>query len=126
MKYQWLILVLVAISGLSAANVKAQTSNSSNRQYGSGNWLNYPYGTRVYGNGMISTPNSGVISPNVAVPRSDGSTTYYYPNGTQITIDRNNNNINPAGTPLYPGVNGGIRDNRLTNPNNSPQNQLNQ
>ncbi|MFB2897735.1 hypothetical protein ACE1CI_32870 [Aerosakkonemataceae cyanobacterium BLCC-F50] len=65
---------------------------------------------------------TAIDSPSVAVPRADGSTTYYYRNGTQITIDRNNT-TNPAGTPLYPGVNGGITDNRLTNPNNSPQNQ---
>lgn len=122
MKYRWLILVLAATCGLSAVNVKAQTTNSSNQQqYGSGNLLNYPFGTRVYGNGVISTPKSGLIAPTVAVPRGDGSTTYYYRNGTQITIDRNTNN--PTGTVLYPGVNGGIRDNRLTNPNNYRQNR---
>lgn len=37
MKYRWLILVLAATCGLSAGNVKAQTTNSSNQQqYGSG------------------------------------------------------------------------------------------
>lgn len=122
MKYRWLILVLAATCGLSAGNLNAQTTNSSNQQqYGTGNWLNYPYGTRVYGNGTISTPKSGLIAPSVAVPRSDGSTTYYYPNGTRITIDKNT--LNPTGTVLSPGINGGIRDNRLTNPNNYLQNR---
>ncbi|MBE9228435.1 hypothetical protein IQ264_23730 [Phormidium sp. LEGE 05292] len=117
MKYGWLTLVLAVACGLSAVNVNAQTTNSSNQQqYGSGNLLNYPPGTRVYGNGTISTPRSGIISPTVAVPRGNGSTTYYYPNGTQITIDKNT--INPTGTFISPGINGGIRDNRLTNPNN--------
>ncbi len=123
MKYIRLILLGAVISVLSVGNVNAQTTtNASDRQQnGMGNWLNYPSGTRLYRNGTISSPNSGLISPTVAVPRGDGSTTYYYPNGTRITIDKNT--MNPAGTTLYPGVNGGIRDSRRELPNNILQNR---
>ena len=121
MKYKWVILLLAAISALPVVNVNAQTriNSSVQQQNGAGNLLNYPYGSRLYGNGTISSPRSGLISPSVAVPRGNGSTTYYYPDGTYITIDKNT--INPTGTTLYPGMNGGIRDRRLTNPSNFPQ-----
>ena len=119
LKYRWLIWLLAATSSLS---VNAQTTtNLSGQQNGSGNWLNYPYGTRLYPNGTISTPRSRAISPSVAVPRGNGSTTYYYPDGTQITVDTNT--INPAGTTISPGINGGLRDSNLRNPNNFPYNQ---
>lgn len=122
MKYRRIVLLLAAISSLSAVNVSAQTTNSSGQQQnGSGNWLNYPYGTRVYRNGTISSPTSRPVTPSVAIPRGNGSTTYYYPDGTQITIEQNR--ISPNGTSLSPGINGGIRDGRLINPYYFPQNR---
>jgi hypothetical protein len=48
----------------------------------------YPYGSRLGDLGAITTPRGQVIYPNVGVKNGDGSTTYYYPNGTSITIDK--------------------------------------
>lgn len=74
---------------------------------GSSNLINYPPGTRIYQNGGIQTPNGQVIYPSVAVPRGDGSTTYYYNNGTRIDLNRRT--VNPNGTYLAPGTtNGGL------------------
>jgi hypothetical protein len=48
----------------------------------------YPYGSRVRSSGSITTPQGEVIFPNVTIRNGDGSTTYYYPNGRRVTIDR--------------------------------------
>ncbi len=54
--------------------------------YGTTN--SYPYGSRIRESGTITTPRGQVISPNVGIRNGDGSTTYYYQNGTSITIDK--------------------------------------
>ena len=48
----------------------------------------YPYGSYINESGAITTPRGQVIPPSVGVNNGDGSTTYYYPNGTSITIDK--------------------------------------
>jgi len=48
----------------------------------------YPYGSRVRSSGSITTPQGEVIFPNVTIRNGDGSTTYYYSNGTRVTIDK--------------------------------------
>jgi hypothetical protein len=48
----------------------------------------YPYGSRINGSGIISSPQGQVTLPNVRVNNGDGSTTYYYQNGSSITIDK--------------------------------------
>ncbi|MBD1808951.1 hypothetical protein H6F98_26360 [Microcoleus sp. FACHB-SPT15] len=48
----------------------------------------YPYGSRVRSSGSITTPQGEVVFPNVTIRNGDGSTTYYYSNGTRVTIDK--------------------------------------
>lgn len=50
------------------------------------NW--YPYSSRINGSGAITTPRGQVIYPNVGITNGDGTTTYYYSNGTSITVDK--------------------------------------
>lgn len=56
----------------------------------------YPYGSRINPNGTISAPTGERTIPSVSVQRGDGSTSYYYPDGSRITIDRST--IRPTGT----------------------------
>lgn len=71
------------------------------------NWLNYPYGTRIYSDGAVQTPRGDRLPPAAVIPHGDGSVTYYYSNGTHITV--NENEVSPLGTPLRTGsVNGGL------------------
>ena len=106
-----LLSIIFGISTTTVAN--AQLTTNPPAPNGIGNSLNYPTGTRVYSNGTISAP-SGITYPSVTVPRGDGTTTYYYPNGTNITIQSNQNN--PTGTYIYPGANGGLTNNIYLNP----------
>jgi hypothetical protein len=48
----------------------------------------YPYGSRIDETGRISTPRGQVVYPGVRINNGDGSTTYYYNDGTSITIDK--------------------------------------
>ncbi len=57
----------------------------------------YPYGSRLDASGIISTPR-GVTLPSVRINNGDGSTTYYYPNGSRVTVDRQK--IPPSGAYL--------------------------
>ncbi len=52
-----------------------------------GSTTSYPSGSRLGELGAITTPRSEVIYPNVRVKNGNGSTTYYYQNGTSITVD---------------------------------------
>jgi hypothetical protein len=54
----------------------------------SGTNSSYPYGSRINESGAITAPGNQVTYPNVGITNGDGSTTYYYPNGTSITIDK--------------------------------------
>lgn len=58
----------------------------------------YPYGSRVQQNGTIATPQGKITPPNVTINRGDGSTSYYYPDGSRIDV--NNNTIPPTGNPI--------------------------
>ncbi|MBD2021586.1 hypothetical protein H6F43_15505 [Leptolyngbya sp. FACHB-36] len=91
----------------------AQVSNPSSSS-GTGNQLNYPSGTRIYPSGTIVTPQNGILLPNVTLQRGDGSTTYYYSNGTSVTTPKNS--VSPVGTYLSPGLNGGVRPSTRTTP----------
>jgi hypothetical protein len=74
-----------------------------------GNWLNYQYGTRIYPNGVINNPTTGLIYPSVTIKNGNGSITHYYQNGTRINT--NGTTISPSGTFLIPGSrNGGLRN----------------
>jgi hypothetical protein len=48
----------------------------------------YPYGSRIGSSGAITSPQGQLTYPAVQINNGDGSTTYYYPNGTSITVDR--------------------------------------
>lgn len=56
---------------------------------------NYPYGSRLEQNGTISTPQGGTAVPNVTINRGDGSTSYYYPDGSRVDV--NNNSVPASG-----------------------------
>lgn len=58
----------------------------------------YPSGSRLNQSGRISTPRGQSIYPNVRIRNGDGSTTYYYQNGTRIRVDETK--LPPTGRPL--------------------------
>jgi hypothetical protein len=53
-----------------------------------GTGLSYPYGSRIGSSGAITSPQGQLTYPTVQINHGNGSTTYYYPNGTRITVDR--------------------------------------
>jgi hypothetical protein len=113
MKYLMVSGLSVLFLGFaSAIAASAQTVPNSTITSGgarsTGNWINYPSGTRLEHNGTIYTPNGRMVLPATTVNHGDGTTTYYYPDGTRITT--NNNTVSPSGTYLTPGtLNGGLR-----------------
>ncbi len=76
------------------------TSRSNFTQNGKlpGGSVTYPYGSRINSSGTISSPRGGTTIPSVRVNHGDGSTSYYYRDGSQITID--SNKIPPIGKPI--------------------------
>ena len=58
----------------------------------------YPYGSRVFNDGTVQIPNSQVVAPATTINHGNGSTTYYYPDGSHI--DTNGSAIPAFGTPL--------------------------
>ncbi|UBF23634.1 hypothetical protein K9N68_17820 [Kovacikia minuta CCNUW1] len=111
-------LATVLLGILSAPVADAQIPNTPGTPQpprGTGNYLRYPPGTQIYQNGAIVTPDGLVTYPNGAMPGREGSTTYYYPNGTRITIKKRIFN-HTSGLYLTPGtVNGGVRSNANSN-----------
>ncbi len=70
--------------------------------------LSQPATGRLYPGGRIDTPSSS-MQPSVTVPYSNGRTTYYYPDGTSITVEQED--VSPYGTFVRPGAyNGGLRE----------------
>ncbi|GEM_PF-4636506 len=55
----------------------------------------YPYGSQLYSNGTVQTSNGRVVPPSATVNHGDGTTSYYYSNGSRI--DTYNNSIPPTG-----------------------------
>jgi hypothetical protein len=110
-------LIILSLMTASAGTVQAQTaSQSSLVRRGSGTYLNYPSGSQIYTNGAISVPNqSTIIYPAATINNGDGSTTYYYSNGTKVNI--NKNSISPSGTYLIPGSSNLNNPYRPINPN---------
>lgn len=58
----------------------------------------YPSGSSINRSGRISTPRGQSLYPNVRIRNGDGSTTYYYQNGTRIRVDETK--LPPTGSPL--------------------------
>ncbi len=110
-----LILSCLSIVLVAIAVVPGATAQNSANSGGNGSLSNYPYGSKFYQSGTIITPSGQRIVPTVTVPRGDGSTTYYYSDGSSITVNRKV--VQPTGSILTPGsLNGGIRDNSTTIP----------
>jgi hypothetical protein len=97
-------MTVVGTTCLSPQLVTAQNNSTSN---GVGNFLDYPYGTRIYENGRISNPSGGSMYPSTTINNGNGVTTYYYRNGTRVMIKKNQ--VSPSGTILRSGsFNGGL------------------
>ena len=96
------LIALPAFSQSNPANLTntVNTSRSNLTQNGKlpGGNVTYPYGSRIDSSGIISTPRGERAIPSVRVNHGDGSTSYYYRDGSQITID--SNNIPPIGKPI--------------------------
>lgn len=95
------LIALPAFSQSNPVNPNTVNTNRSNfTQNGKlpGGDVTYPYGSRIDSSGVISTPRSGNTIPTVRVNHGDGSTSYYYRDGSRITIDRNS--IPPIGKPI--------------------------
>ena len=101
------ILSLI-LSAVAVEAVNAQTSlDSPNLLDRPSPSLNRPTG-RLYPDGRIETPTNS-MRPSVTVPYSNGRTTYYYPDGTSITVEQED--VDSYGTVVRPGeYNGGLRN----------------
>ncbi len=91
----------------SPQSIQIDTETVPSPTNGGTNFINYPFGTRIYNNGTIVTPQGQVGYPATTVTSGNGTTTYYYQNGTSITT--RGSAIAPSGTFLTPDWNGGIR-----------------
>ncbi len=109
-----ILSIVTATQSVVSAQTIAQNPASSNADQGTGNLLNYRSGTRIYNNGSINIPNEKIIYPSVTINHGDGSSTYYYSNGTRITTDKNT--VSPSGTFLIQGINGGLNNENRINP----------
>lgn len=89
----------VAIANAQAAIDRIGTFNFPNTR---DNQLNYPSSSRIYSNGVIRSTRGQVASPAATVKHGDGSTTFYYPDGTRIRVEKKT--ISPVGTPIRSGV----------------------
>jgi hypothetical protein len=108
------LLLVATTQKLASAQTIAQNPASSNVYQGTGNLLNYPSGTRIYNNGSLNVHNGTIIYPSVTINHSDGSSTYYYSNGTRITTDKNT--VSPSGSFIIQSVNGGLNNGNRINP----------
>ncbi len=109
------ILSLVATTqSVTSAQTITQNPARSNASQGTGNLLNYPSGTRIYNNGSLNLNNGKIIYPSVTINHGDGSSTYYYSNGTRITTKKNT--VSPSGTFIIQGINGGLNNGNRINP----------
>lgn len=63
-----------------------------------GGSVSYPRGSRINPDGIISTLKGERTIPTNSAKRGDGSTSYYYRDGSHINIKRNT--IPPTGTPI--------------------------
>ena len=70
-----------------ANRIDTNRINTSQDGRVTGGNVTYPFGTRVNNDGIITTPRGERTTPNVTVKRGDGSTTYYYQDGSRINID---------------------------------------
>lgn len=64
----------------------SRSSNIRNGRLLGGNDT-YPQGSRINANGIISTPRGQRTIPSVRIKHGDGSTSYYYRDGSHITIN---------------------------------------
>ena len=110
-----ILSLLAATQSAISAQTITQNPSRSNPYQGTGNLLNYPSGTRIYSNGSLNIPNQKIISPSVTINNGDGSSTYYYSNGTRITTEKKNT-ISPSGAFIIPSINGGLNNGNRINP----------
>ena len=96
------ISCLVALPAFSQQNPinsanRVNTSRSGTNQNGRliGGNDTYPRGSRISSNGIISNLRGQRTIPSVSIKHGDGSTSYYYRNGSRITIDTA---VPPTGT----------------------------
>lgn len=90
----WGVICLTALPAFAQANrtypaSQANTSsgnNSQNVQPIGGN-ATYPYGSRISPNGRISSPRGNITVPSVTINHGNGSTSYYYRDGSRITVE---------------------------------------
>ena len=61
-----------------------------------GGVVSYPPGSLVYPNGTVQIFNGQMVPPAATVNHGDGTTSYYYPNGSRIDTYRHT--IPPTGT----------------------------
>ncbi|MBO3459271.1 hypothetical protein G7B40_007135 [Aetokthonos hydrillicola Thurmond2011] len=57
--------------------------------------VTYPYGSRVYHNGVVQTPSGQLVPPAVSTDHGNGTKTFYYPDGSRI--DTNGSKIPSTG-----------------------------
>jgi hypothetical protein len=109
-----ILSLLAGTQSVISAQTITQNPARSNPYQGTGNLLNYPSGTRIYSNGSINIPNQKIIYPSVTINNGDGSSTYYYSNGTRITTPKNA--VSPSGAFITPSINGGLNNGNRINP----------
>lgn len=95
------VLGVIALTAISAGSqqlptqpanqVKPSRSINQNGKFVGGNGdVRHPSGARLNSDGSISTPTGDRTSPSVTIKHGDGSASYYYRDGSRITVEQPN------------------------------------
>ena len=102
--------VLLELVSMSVANAQASIDRIGTFNSPNSNSVqrSHPFGSRIYSNGVIRS-RRGYASPSAVIKHGDGSTSFYYSNGTRVTV--NEKKIHPTGAPLQSGaINGRLKN----------------
>ncbi|KAF3886360.1 MULTISPECIES: hypothetical protein [Nostocales] len=106
--FKFLITGVAVLGSLTPQLAWAQRDLNSYGSQGTGNYLRYPFGTRIAPNGRITTPNNGTLYPSNTIDNGNGTKTFYYRNGTRVILRKDK--MKPGGVYLSPNsTNGGLR-----------------
>lgn len=65
----------------------SRSINQNGKLVGGNGNVRHPSGARINSDGSVSTPTGDRTSPSVTIKHGDGSASYYYRDGSRITVE---------------------------------------